>query len=244
MEIYGLGTLLAMALPFIGKAIARKDFREFLFIGMKRLFTALLNRSETTHHIFTNVERYKLRINRIEFKNDPVKTTLFRILLTIKLDICILKIQNWIKLNERLLKGHSNKLELQTSFEILIYDMIDSYEYSIKEEYFKYFEDRKKANYFFTLAYNGVCFEDCIKLVNGEGCEIKCEKVIGFKEFHEGNIKHISRYLESMLEYGETPNSQMFMTLLNHIDIALHSAVIDAKEAFELQNGRYKTYNN
>ena len=236
-----LGGIATLVSPILFKVLVRRDFRDYLKIELKNLLKALMNKTDSTHRLFVNADRYKATALRIEFRNDPLKTRLFHILLTTKIDVVINKINEWISKNSKLLRGYDKKFQLKSSLEALLYDCIDTYEPIIKENYFKYVEDRNRANYYYSISYEGLCADDCEEYIaKKEYCNERCEKVIGFKEYHDANIAHVLRFLDTILECEGESNSFIFSFFLNYIDTALHSAVYDAKKVFEMQNGRYK----
>ena len=148
------------------------------------------------------------------------------------------------KENTKLLNATSGKMLLQSKLMQLIDDIVEAYEQRIKDNYFKLLEDRKLANHLFNISYTGKCLPDCQKHIDNDGnrCDEWCDKTIGFKTYHSKNIEIVNRFLNTIPESEGERNSVLFSFFLNYVDNALHSAVFDAKEVFEKQNGRYKQY--
>jgi hypothetical protein len=233
--------LLTVLSPILIKLIISKSFRNFLLIGFKHLLKAIFKNTLLAHRFFYNVERYKNTTKKIKF-NDIKKTKLFHILLETKLTVVNEEILSWIKINTKILNSNK-KLELRNSLETLTFEIVEKYENKIKENYFKYLEDRKEADYFYNLSYEGMCLLSCENYKkNKTRCTISCEETLGFKEYHNNNIAFIERFIETIPECEGESNLQIFNYFLNYIDNALYSAVYDAKKVFTLQNGRYKNY--
>lgn len=237
ITITGLLTVLS---PFIFKSITSKTFRNFVYLGFKHLLKALFKNPILTHKVFYNVERYKNMAKRITFTSIK-KTNLFYILLDTKLTTTNTLILQWITNNTKLLNS-SKKLELRNSLELLIINIVETYETNIKENYFKFLENREEANFYYKLSYEGLCKDTCKEFVKTNiRCAISCEDTIGFKEYHLNNISFLDRFIETIPECEGESNSQIFSYFLNYIDNALYAAVHDAKKVFTLQNGRYTT---
>ena len=240
---WGSSGVAAALFPILVKAIRSKDFRQFVAQGIKSLFMALLNRVEITHRLFYNSERYKAMAQRVSFPNDKVKTKLFQIMLNTKIDTTVELIKKFIndKENHKLLSSRMHKMELRNKLEALTMDIVETYEKRTPENYFKYLEDRNRANYFFSVSYKGMCKADCPAfLEKGEPCGKDCDATIGFEEYHRRNIEPINDFMETIPECEGEKNNVLLSFYLNHIDNALYKAVHDAKKVFEKQNGRYK----
>lgn len=225
--------------PIVLKVLISKSFRNFVIVGLQNLVKALFKNTVLTHRLFHNIVRYKNMIKRISF-TDTKKTKLFHILLDTKLTVANDEIVKWIDNNEKLLTSNK-KLELRNSLEILTLSIVTGYETLIPENYFKYLENREEANYYFQLSYKGICKEDCedYKKTN-KRCEPACINSIGFEEYHRVNVRIVDRVVETVPECEGESNLQIFNYYLNAIDNALYSAIHDAKEVFNIQNGRYK----
>lgn len=238
-----LGTVGTFVASVVLKAIARREFREFIFHGLKTFGKALLNRAETTHRLFYNLDKYKGIAEKITFIGEPVKTKLFRILITTKLEAAREVITAWLNdsSNRRILRTSASKMAFQYEMAKLTDKIVKTYEERIPENFFKYLENRDKALYYFDLAYNGICPTECENILKGGvPCEPQCDKVAGFKTVHARNVESIENFIATIPECEGEKNSVLFSFYLNHIDSALYSAVHDAKKTFKNQNGRYK----
>ena len=238
-----IGGAASVIFSFLVRLLRRPEFRDFAKLGLKNLFKAMSGKVEHTHRVFYNVEKYKLLVRRISFPGEALKTILFRELLITKIDTSISLVTKWLDKSStrKLLNSYQNKMQLQSELMLLIQEIVETYEKLIPEAFFKIVEDRKKANEFFKIAYEGVCLADCHKYKETKiRCDERCEKTIGFKVYHEKNIEFINRFLETIPESEGEKNRVLFSFFLNYIDGALYSAVYDARKVFANQNGRYR----
>ena len=239
----GVGGIATAILTFILNLLRRSEFRDFAKLGLKNLFKAIVGKEDHTHRVFYNAEKYKLLVRRISFPGEALKTILFRELLITKINVSVSLITAWLDkpATKKLLRSNHSKMQLQSELMMLIQDIVETYEKLIPEAFFKIVEDRKKANEFFKIAYDGVCLSDCPKYKESKiRCDDRCEKTIGFKVYHEKNIDFINRFLETIPESEGEKNRVLFSFFLNYADGALYSAVYDARKVFANQNGRYR----
>jgi len=207
--------------PIFYKLLKSKSYRNQFKIAIKSIFNGLINRVNFNHYLFNNKDYYKSMVDNIEFKGCNKKTKLFRILLKSKID-CVTENAFQFLIDNKTTLSKMNKSKLRGKINLLVNDIIEGYEEIIPKKYYTYLENKSKADKAFNFIYHGT------------------NTHIGFKEYHNPNIKPISGYIADIPLYTESTNEQLVYNVFGLFDAALLNAIKDLREHFENMNGDLK----
>jgi len=186
-----------------------KDFRT----GLLSLFYALAgysNDNPMKHPFFMQKALLLLQVDRVDFL-DCHKTWLFKSLLTIKINISYLLVEEFIKSKVWV---KQNKYELQTSLLVLVNNIIGKYETDIEQAYINKY--KSSGTRLYNLVYNS-------------------EK--GFKNYHKRNVEHIQQNISKIFSVDGFSNKEIINSFVLQIWVALDTAINDCYITFKGLNG-------
>jgi len=206
--------------------LVRKEFKKIVVELIKTFFRAFTGKTLLSHHLFDTGLLYIESAKSINFdKGCDKKNRLFQALITAKTETVLEYCKGWVDTNANKVSKFS-LIQLQTEFKKVLREIVELYEDKIKENFFKVLRNDEEVNTMYNIIYLGR---------NAEG---KKEDGIGFKNYHEQNIKHIDMFIADLIVYSTLHNKKLVFLFLSEIDTALRIAVRDLKEVFESKNGR------
>ena len=215
-----IGFITSIITPFIIKMIRSKDFRIYIIDAIKSLINHFSDKGLFSHYLFTMGKLYIVIAQNTIFKNAcKKKEDLFRILLTTKINIVLTETTKWLIKNPNAKLKKLNVIDLQIEFHTLLKNIINKYEKEIVEAFFLYLRNEDEAKDKFDIIYYD----------KGKG--------IGFKEYHDRNINHITDFINELPTYVGMNNTWIVSSFLSELDTALRTAVRDVKIIFESKNG-------
>ncbi len=205
------------SIAFIGYNFVKNEkFRQSVFLNFRK-GSDKINLLE--HDLFFKMDYFKIAVDNVAFKDEKIKTDLFRILLNEKIKASIELTKQFIT---------NLKIDDKIDFSILFFDLTVNVDNIIK-----LYEKRILTEFEIYFVQKGYNLRDAKEIAHQQYNLL----YLAFKKNHNKSVEFILKNLKrNIFSEAFTPQQKLYF-YLNLIDMALEIAITDCEETFVKLNG-------